>query len=188
MQNLELQHDAVSNVSEAPLQLKSNSGCLLIDDFGRQRVPVVELLNRWIIPLEEGRDFLTLATGKKIEVPFEQLIIFSTNLDPHDLVDEAFLRRIPYKIEIKDPSDSEFSSLFALHAELLGCEHQPSVIDNLLARHYRESGRPLRRCHPRDLLVQVRNYCKYKQLPFEMRDQYFDRIVASYFTKRTAGD
>ena len=88
------------------MQLKSNCGCLLIDDFGRQRIDPTELLNRWIVPLENRHDFLTLATGKKIQVPFEQLIIFSTNLEPRDLADEAFLRRIPYKIEVKDPSTS----------------------------------------------------------------------------------
>ena len=116
MDNLEIRHDPTSNVSEAPLQLKSNCGCLLIDDFGRQRIDPAELLNRWIVPLENHYDFLTLATGKKIQVPFEQLIIFSTNLEPEDLVDEAFLRRIPYKIEIGDPSEEEFHRLFELYA------------------------------------------------------------------------
>ena len=104
LDTLEIRHDPGSNVSEAPLQLKSNCGCLLIDDFGRQRIEPTELLNRWIIPLENRHDFLTLATGKKIQVPFEQLIIFSTNLEPTDLADEAFLRRIPYKIEVHDPT------------------------------------------------------------------------------------
>ncbi len=99
MDNLEIRHDPVSNISEAPLQMKSNCGCLVIDDFGRQRIEPTELLNRWIVPLESRYDFLTLPSGKKIQVPFEQLIIFSTNLEPRDLVDEAFLRRIPYKIE-----------------------------------------------------------------------------------------
>ena len=104
---LEIRHDPRSNISEAALQMKSNCGCLLIDDFGRQRIAPAELLNRWIVPLENHIDFLTLSTGKKIQVPFEQLIIFSTNLEPADLVDEAFLRRIPYKIEIADPDEAE---------------------------------------------------------------------------------
>jgi predicted ATPase with chaperone activity len=108
MDALELRYDPVSKVSEAPLQMKSNCGCLLIDDFGRQRVEPTQLLNRWIIPLESRHDFLTLSTGKKIQVPFDQLILFSTNLEPSELADEAFLRRIPYKIEIKDPSLDEF--------------------------------------------------------------------------------
>jgi predicted ATPase with chaperone activity len=181
MDNLEIRHDPVSHVSEAPLQLKSNCGCLLIDDFGRQRIEPAELLNRWIVPLESKYDFLTLPSGKKIQVPFEQLIIFSTNLEPRDLVDEAFLRRIPYKIELADPAEDEFFGLFAMYAERLGCEYRPEIVTGLLDRHYRPAGRGLRRCHPRDLLKQVQNYCKYKRIPFEMRHEHFDRVAASYF-------
>ncbi len=182
MDSLEIRHDPVSNTSEAPLQLKSNCGCLLIDDFGRQRIEPVELLNRWIIPLENRQDFLTLSTGKKIKVPFEQLIIFSTNLEPSDLVDEAFLRRIPYKIQIDDPNPEEFHHLFELYATAAGCEYRADVVDHLLEQHYRAHNLPLRRCHPRDLLSQVRNYCVYNNLPLEMRREYFDRVVKSYFT------
>jgi predicted ATPase with chaperone activity len=181
MANLEIQHDPVANISEAPLQLKSNGGCLLIDDFGRQRLNPAELLNRWIIPLECGHDFLTLSTGKKIKVPFEQLIIFSTNLEPRALVDEAFLRRIPYKIEISDPDESEFYRLFELYSKQFGCAYRPDSVRYLLETHYRQTGRAMRRCHPRDLLKQVRNYCRYKRLPVEMKPEYFDRVVNSYF-------
>lgn len=182
MDNLELRHDPRSNVSEAPLQLKSNCGCLLIDDFGRQRIEPTELLNRWIIPLENRIDFLTLATGKKFQVPFEQLIIFSTNLDPEALVDEAFLRRIPYKIRIGDPDETEFRSLFQLYARSIGCEYRETAVEDLLAKHYRPQGRAMRRCHPRDLLAQIQNYCHYHDLPVEMRIEYFDHIVKNYFT------
>ena len=117
MDSLEIRHDPVTNISEAPLQVKSNCGCLLIDDFGRQRISPEELLNRWIVPLENRHDFLKLSSGQKIQVPFQQLIIFSTNLDPAELIDEAFLRRIPYRIEVTDPSDDEFQSLFQLVAD-----------------------------------------------------------------------
>ncbi|HEY1602876.1 MAG TPA: AAA family ATPase [Pirellulales bacterium] len=182
MDSLEIRHDPVSNTSEAPLQMKSNCGCLLIDDFGRQRIEPAELLNRWIIPLENRHDFLTLSTGKKIQMPFEQLIIFSTNLEPQDLVDEAFLRRIPYKIQINDPNESEFQHLFELYALAANFEYRPEVVDHLLAKHYRPHNLPMRRCHPRDLLGQVRNYCVYNGLPLEMRPEYFDRVVKSYFT------
>jgi predicted ATPase with chaperone activity len=181
LDNLEIRHDPMSNVSEAPLQLKSNGGCLVLDDFGRQQIEPAKLLNRWIVPLENGYDFLTLATGKKIQVPFEQLIIFSTNLEPRDLVDEAFLRRIPYKIELADPDEEEFVHLFRLYAEKLGCEYRPDPVQHLLDRHYRSAGRALRRCHARDLLKQVRNYCRYKRIPFEMRAEHFDRVVNTYF-------
>jgi hypothetical protein len=181
MDNLEIRHDPRSNISEAPLQMKSNCGCLLIDDFGRQRIAPAELLNRWIVPLENRCDFLTLSTGKKIHVPFEQLIIFSTNLEPAELVDEAFLRRIPYKIEIGDPDEAEFTHLFELAAAAQGIEFRADAIDHLLARHYRPVRRAMRRCHPRDLLRQICAYCTYRDLPAEMRPEYFDRVASSYF-------
>jgi predicted ATPase with chaperone activity len=182
MDNLEIRHDPRSNVSEASIQLKSNCGCLLIDDFGRQRIDPTELLNRWIVPLEARHDFLTLATGKKIQVPFEQLIIFSTNLEPLDLADEAFLRRIPYKIEIKDPSLTEFARLFDAACRTIGCRFIPEAVHYLIQTHYVPYSRPLRRCHARDLLLQIKNYCVYYGRPMELRPDYLDRVVRSYFT------
>jgi hypothetical protein len=183
MDNLEIRHNAHTRVSEAPLQLKSNCGSLLIDDFGRQRMSHVELLNRWIVPLEKRYDYLTLASGKKIQVPFDQLIIFSTNLDPsEELRDEAFLRRIPYKIHVPDPDEEEFHRLFELAAPSVGCAYERTAVDHLLAKHYRPYNRPLRRCHPRDILMQVHNYCVYNELPMEMRPDYLDGAVVNYFT------
>ena len=182
MDSLEIRHDPNSNVSEASLQMKSNCGCLLVDDFGRQRIEPQELLNRWIVPLESRVDFLTLSTGKKIQVPFEQLIIFSTNLEPSDLVDEAFLRRIPYKIEIGDPDQVEFHELFEIYCDRIDCEYKKEVVDYLLETHFVACKRRLRRCHPRDLLSQIRSFCVYNELPMEMRNEYFDRVVKSYFT------
>ena len=182
MDNLELRHDTASNVCEAPLQLKSNGGCFLIDDFGRQRIEPRELLNRWIIPLENRHDFLTLPTGKKIQVPFDQLIIFSTNLDPAQLGDDAFLRRIPYKIEIADPSEEEFHKLFEMYAREHRCSYRRDAVEHLLQSQYRSHGRPLRRCQPRDLLNLTANLCRYNALPMEMREDYFDRVALTYFT------
>jgi predicted ATPase with chaperone activity len=181
MESLEIRHDPMSNVSEASLQLKSNCGCLLIDDFGRQRVEPMELLNRWIIPLENRFDYLTLASGKKICVPFDQLIIFSTNLEPTDLADEAFLRRIPYKVEVNDPTLEEFRGLFAAGCQSLGFKNRPEAVDYLVQKHYRPHNRPLRRCHARDLLLQIRNYCVYQGTPVELRPDYLDRAVNGYF-------
>ncbi len=181
MDNLEIHFNRQSNVCEAPLHMKSNCGCLLLDDFGRQRVAPNELLNRWIVPLEARHDFLTMPNGKKIQVPFEQLIIFSTNLEPEDLVDEAFLRRIPYKIEVEDPSEEEFHYLFKIYCEKLGCEYRKDVVQYVIDTHYRPKNRAMRRCHPRDLLVQVRNYCRYRGLQLEIRPEYFDQAVQSYF-------
>lgn len=182
LDSLEIRHDPQSNVSEASLQMKSNCGCLLIDDFGRQRIEPTELLNRWIVPLESRVDFLTLSSGKKIQVPFEQLIIFSTNLEPADLVDEAFLRRIPYKIEIGDPSREEFHRLFQIYCPAFKCQYDQGIINYLIEKHYEAPGRSMRRCHPRDLLGQIRNFCAYKDIPMEIRPEYFDRVVNSYFT------
>lgn len=181
LDNLELRHHRETNLCEAPLQMKSNCGCLLIDDFGRQRIAPADLLNRWIVPLESRHDFLTLPTGRKIQVPFEQIVIFSTNLEPEDLVDEAFLRRIPYKIHATDPTDDEFHHLFRMYCEKFGCEYRRDVVNYLLDRHYRPCNRAKRRCHPRDLLTQVRNYCRYNALPIELRPEYFDIVVESYF-------
>jgi predicted ATPase with chaperone activity len=182
MDNLEIRHNQHTRVSEAPLQMKSNCGCLLIDDFGRQRMDPLELLNRWIVPLEKRYDFLTLASGKKIQVPFDQLIIFSTNLEPKDLVDEAFLRRIPYKVNVPDPQPEEFHRLFEMAAEAIGCPFVPEAVDYLIDRHYRPSNRAMRRCHPRDLLLQIHNYCTYNKLPVEMTPAYLDLVVENYFT------
>jgi predicted ATPase with chaperone activity len=183
MEDLEIHFDHATKVSEAPLQLKSNLGTFLIDDFGRQRMQPVELLNRWIVPLEKRYDFLTLANGKKIRVPFDQLILFSTNLDPKQLVDEAFLRRIPYKINATDPSEEMFRRMISLFAPKLGFpEIDQKAVDYLIERHYQRVGRPFRCCQPRDLLLQVRNYCIYNDLPLDLKPEYFDFAAMNYFT------
>ena len=160
MLSLEVTINTSTGVCEAPLQMKSNCGTLVIDDFGRQRIKIDELLNRWILPLEKRDDFLNLPNGKKIQVPFDQLIIFSTNLEPRTLVDEAFLRRIPYKIEVPDPSEDEFRDLFKLVAAGLGCPYRREPVDRLIEKHYRQPGRPFRYCHPRDLLLQIRSFLR----------------------------
>jgi hypothetical protein len=181
MSALEVTINTSTGISEAPLQLKSNCGTLVIDDFGRQRMRVEELLNRWIVPLEKRVDFLNLPNGKKINVPFDQLIIFSTNLEPRDLVDEAFLRRIPYKIEVIDPTEEEFRNLFEMLAPKMGFEFQQGPLDYLIDRHYKKQGRPFRFCQPRDLLLQVRNYCLYRGVPLEWTNEYFDLACENYF-------
>lgn len=187
LDNLEIRHDPRSNTCEAPLQMKSNCGSLLIDDFGRQRVAPVELLNRWIVPLESRHDFLTLPTGKKISVPFEQIILFSTNLKPCDLVDEAFLRRVPFKIEIRDPSVAEFIELFRRSSESLGFPWRPEVIKQLVDTFFTRVGRPLRRCYARDLLNQVRAYCAYSGEPLDLRFDYLQHACRNYFGSVSGG-
>ncbi len=175
MEDLEIHYDPITKLSEAPLQLKSNNGTFLIDDFGRQRMAPIELLNRWTVPLEKRYDFLCLHNGKQIRVPFDQLILFSTNLEPKQLVDEAFLRRIPYKIHAADPTEAMFREMFEMFAPKLGFpDVDQDALDYLIDRHYHQVDRPFRCCQPRDLLLQVRNYCIYNGLPLEMRPEYFD--------------
>jgi predicted ATPase with chaperone activity len=183
MEDLEIHFDPMTKISEAPLHMKSNNGTFLIDDFGRQRMAPIELLNRWIVPLEKRYDFLCLANGKKIRVPFDQLILFSTNLEPKQLVDEAFLRRIPYKINASDPTEEMFRQMFEIFAPKLGFDHvEPETLTYLIDRHYKRVNRPFRCCQPRDLLLQVRNYCIYNDLPLELRPEYFDFAAGNYFT------
>jgi hypothetical protein len=181
MDSLELAYNSSTNTCEAPVQLKSNCGTLVIDDFGRQRMSIDELLNRWILPLEKRYDFLSLPTGKKIEVPFDQLLIFSTNLKPRDLVDEAFLRRIPYKIEVNDPTEQEFRELFKMMCPKLHVPYREEPINHLIDQHYRATGRPFRCCQPRDLLLQVRNHCLYQGIPVELTNEHLDLAAETYF-------
>jgi len=182
MDMLEVQHNRASNISESPLQLKSNCGTLVIDDFGRQKMPVDALLNRWIVPLEKRYDFLNMASGKKIQVPFDQLVVFSTNLEPKDLVDDAFLRRIPYKIEAENPPEADFRKLFEIMCKVTKVPYNAEAIDYLIATHYKPIDRPMRMCQPRDLLLQVKNFCLYNDLPIELKNEYFDFACDNYFS------
>jgi DNA-binding PadR family transcriptional regulator len=181
MDNLELSINRTTGINEAPVQLKSNCGTLVIDDFGRQRMSTDELLNRWIVPLEKRYDFLNLPSGKKIQVPFDQLIVFSTNLEPRDLVDDAFLRRIPYKIEVINPTEDEFRKLFQLMCPGLGFEYCSRSVDHLIETHYKAADRPFRCCHPRDLLLQVQNHCYFKRQPMVLSPEKLDFAVENYF-------
>ena len=182
MNELEISLNPTSRICESPLQVKSNCGTLVIDDFGRQKMPVDMLLNRWIVPLEKRYDFLNMPNGKKIQIPFDQLIIFSTNLEPKDLVDGAFLRRIPYKIEVPDPSEAEFRDLFRIMCEKLSFPYDAAAIDYLIKTHYKAKTRPYRLCQPRDLLLQVRNYCQYHSVPLQLSPEAFDAAVLNYFS------
>ncbi|MBX3432796.1 MAG: AAA family ATPase [Pirellulales bacterium] len=182
MAHLELQHNPTTGVCEAPVQLRANCGALVVDDFGRQRAATSEILNRLIVPMEKQHDYLLLASGRQAALPFDMLLVFSTNLEPRDLVDEAFLRRIPYKIEVGGPSETEFVELFVALARDAACACPPETIGELIARHYRPRQRPLRYCHPRDLLRQVRNYCQYRDLPLEVTAEALDVAVKNYFS------
>ena len=181
MDRLEIRPSGLPGINEAPLQLKSNGGTLVIDDFGRQRMKPAELLNRWIVPLDRRFDFLNLANGKTIQVPFDQLLIFSTNMWPHELADEAFLRRIPYKIRVIDPTRDQLKELFRREADRLAMVYNEEVINEFIDVHFVSAGRPLRCCHGRDLLRQIKHYCEFKQIPLEMTAERFAIAVRNYF-------
>lgn len=183
MEALELRYNEVSKVTSPSLQLRSNCGTLVIDDFGRQRMDPSELLNRWIVPLEKRYDFLTLHNGKKIQVPFDQLIIFSTNLEPRELIDDAFLRRIPYKICVQDPSEQEFRELVHIMAGIYELATDEGSIDYLVNTYYLgDHKRPFRCCQPRDLLLQILSICSYHGEPPQMTPALFDKACDCYFS------
>jgi len=181
MENLEVTYIQRAGVGEAPLQMKANCGTLLIDDFGRQRMSIDELLNRWIVPLEQRYDYLHLESGRSIQVPFDELIIFSTNLQPRDLVDEAFLRRIPYKIEVPNPTEARFRNLFTTVAHQKGFYCEEEMVDYLIDVHYHRKGRTFRFCHPRDLLCQMENRCTLHERELVVTPDAIDEAVANYF-------
>ncbi len=181
--NLDLVYDPVSKVYEAPLQMKASNGMLLIDDFGRQQVRPQDLLNRWIVPLEKRVDFLTLHTGQKIEIPFDELIVFSTNLKPRDLVDEAFLRRIQNKIQIGNPTVDQFREIFRRQCDLLGVPFDQQGLVYLLREHYVKPRRELRACHPRDLLRTLLGIARYLDTPPALSPELIDRACQTYFVE-----
>jgi len=181
LEQLEITNNIATGIIESPVQLKSNCGALVVDDFGRQRCSIAELLNRWIVPLEKGFDYLSLPSGRQIQVPFDQLVVFSTNLPPHKLVDEAFLRRIPYKIEVCDPTVREFRDLTRLWCGKLAIEYREDAVDYLLAKHFAEAGRPLRYCQPRDLMNQVKSFCEFHDQPLVLTTKALDVAVKNYF-------
>jgi DNA-binding PadR family transcriptional regulator len=183
MQDLDLAWSDTNRYYEAPFQLKANGGMLLVDDFGRQQVGPKELLNRWIVPLEERLDFLTFHTGKKFAVPFETLLIFSTNLEPESLVDDAFLRRIRHKLGIDNPNEIRFHEIFTANCKQRGIRFNDQAFFHLLREYYYHAGRPMRACHPRDLLDQVADFANYRDEPAEMTIDLLDRAARSYFAE-----
>ena len=182
MKHLEATLNPVTGIIEAPVHVKSNCGCLVVDDFGRQQITTTELLNRWIVPMESGNDFLNLPSGRQISLPFEQLLIFSTNLDPVKLCDEAFLRRIPYKIEVFDPTEIQFRDLFNKLLDQMGFQVQEGVVDQLIEYHYKRTNRPLRFCHVGDLLNQAKDFCEFHRRPLVFDRDIVELSVLNYFS------
>jgi hypothetical protein len=178
---LDLTFNPLARFYEAPLQLKANGGIFLVDDFGRQRMRPEDLLNRWIVPLESRVDYLTLHTGKKFQVPFDVLTVFATNLDPASLADEAFLRRIPYKIPVEDPTLEQFTRILEMNCRRRDMVFHPVMAAYLHRQHYVPTNRPLRACHPRDLLDQVTALCRYRGQEPTLNRENLDAACAAYF-------
>jgi MoxR-like ATPase len=178
---LDLVFDDTHRFYEAPFQVKANGGILLIDDFGRQQVRPRDLLNRWIVPLENRVDYLTLHTGRKIEIPFDVLVVFSTNLPPRDLVDEAFLRRMRHKIEISDPSFEDYREIFRRVALQKGIPYNDQGLAYLLQEYYIKRNRKMRASHPRDLCDQILDIARYQSSEPTMSKEMIDRASQAYF-------
>jgi hypothetical protein len=181
LEMLDLSFNPISKFYEAPIQMKANGGVFVVDDFGRQRIPPRDLLNRWIVPLESRVDFLTLHTGRKFEIPFNVFIIFATNLKPESLADEAFLRRIPYKILAKNPTVDEYCKIFEMNCRKRGLAFDPVMVEYLQRRYYTPRKLEMRACHPRDLVEQVVDICRYQRRPMAITRELLDMACGSYF-------
>jgi len=186
LEMLDLTFNPIARFYEAPIQMKANGGVFVVDDFGRQRIPPRDLLNRWIVPLESRVDFLTLHTGRKFEIPFNVLIIFATNLKPESLADEAFLRRIPYKILAKNPTMDEYCKIFELNCNKRGLTFDPVMVEYLQRKYYQPRKLQMRACHPRDLLEQVVDLCRYQGRTPTITRELLDAACGSYFLEETS--
>jgi len=181
LEMLDLKYNEVSKIYDAPLQLKANNGIYLLDDFGRQKVKPHEVLNRWIIPMERRIDFLNMVNGGKLTVPFDTFLIFSSNLKPDSLGDEAFLRRIQYKMLVKNPDEVEFRQIFLRYAEQKQLGIGPNLLEDFVQEHYRNTGKPKRRCHPRDVITHAIDLIQFEGRPMELTKDVLDRAFYSCF-------
>ncbi|MBI3473546.1 MAG: ATP-binding protein, partial [Candidatus Solibacter usitatus] len=178
---LDLKMNPVSKTYDAPFQLKANNGVYLIDDFGRQKASPAEVLNRWIVPMDRRVDFLTFQTGGKVEIPFECFLIFSTNLKPEQLGDEAFLRRLQYKMLVRNPDEFEYAEIFRRFCVKCNLACDQGLLDRFIDKHYRKTGRPMRRCQPRDVLSHAVDLIHFERRPMELTDEVLDQAFESCF-------
>ena len=185
LEMLDLTYNATSKIYDAPYQVKANNGIYLIDDFGRQQCSPAEVLNRWIVPMERRVDYLKFHSGGKVTVPFEAFLIFSTNLNPEQLGDEAFLRRIQYKMLLRSPDEHEFTTIFQRFCESRKLAHQDGLVARFIDKHYRTARRPFRRCHPRDILSHAIDLIHFEKLKFELTDDLLDRAFESCFLEES---
>jgi hypothetical protein len=183
LETLDLIYSSDVKYYEAPFQLKATNGMLLIDDFGRQHVSPKDLLNRWIVPLESEVDYLTLHTGKKLQVPFDVFVAFSTNLDPADLVDDAFLRRVRYKLEVKPPDQEQYLAIWQSVCKKRGIPFDGEVLNWLVEAHYRPFNRQFAACQPRDLLDQIVDIAHYRGEQPQLSADLLDLAARNYFVR-----
>ena len=181
LDGLDLKYDTSNKYYEAPFQMKANGGMFLIDDFGRQQVRPRDLLNRWIVPMEKDIDFLALHTGRKVEVPFAVLIVFSTNLPPRDLVDEAFLRRIRHKIEVTSPTFDGYREIFKKVCKSRQIPYDENAVKYLLQEYYVKQKQKLRANHPRDLIDQIKDIANYLGVEPRLSKELIDKATDAYF-------
>lgn len=182
---LDLRYDPVAKMYQAPFQTKANGGVLILDDFGRQRAATKDLLNRWIVPLEKRVDYLTLHTGGKFPVPFDVLVVFATNLSPADLVDEAFLRRLQYKIRVPGPTRAQYAEIFARCCAERQVQYHERAVGHVYTAYYERLGIPVRACHPRDLLDHFVALAEFLSVPRQLTLDLLDRACQSYFVDGT---
>jgi SpoVK/Ycf46/Vps4 family AAA+-type ATPase len=180
---LELRFNPILKYYEAPHQLRANNGVFVIDDFGRQKITPRQLLNRWMYPLETRQDFCCLHSGQQFGVPFDQLIIFATNLNPYSLADEAFLRRIRHKIFIGYVSPEQYLEIFRRICIEYGIPFDPGIIRDMMARYYVISSRPLCACHPRDLVENLMDRARFMGQAPQLTSQELDYVCQTYFVK-----
>ncbi len=183
MEMLDLSYNKVSKVYDAPFQVKANNGIYLIDDFGRQKATPQEILNRWIVPMERNVDYLSFQSGGKVTVPFEAFLIFSTNLRPDNLGDEAFLRRIQYKMFLRSPNPGEYLQIFERFAKSKELELDNGVAQAFLQKHYVEGGKRYRRCHPRDIINHAIDIINFDNLPKKLTPELLDEAFNSCFVE-----
>ena len=178
---LDLSYNESSKIYDAPFQVKANNGIYLIDDFGRQRATPAEVLNRWVVPMERHVDYLSFRTGGKMTVPFEAFLLFSTNLRPDQLGDEAFLRRIQYKMLVRNPAEEEYRTIFERFCDSRGLECAEGALERLIANRYKANRRPMRRCQPRDLISHAIDFIQFEDRPWLLDDDVLDRAWESCF-------
>ena len=181
LEMLDLAFNSVSKVYDAPLHLKANNGIYLVDDFGRQRVSPAEVLNRWIIPMERRVDYLNLTNAGKIQVPFECFLIFSSNLKPSQLGDEAFLRRIQYKMLLKNPDEKEFMKIFRSVTASFKIAIDDQTLDTFMQKSYRRTNKKFRRCHPRDVITHAVDYIRFEKMEWALTEPVLDHAFDSCF-------